>query len=220
MEQVDRRSVLGGIAATSVLLGAGSSRAAAGAPAAPKIALQTVLARAQSAKGRATKYVHSSEPPSERLAAWPRGHSADCSGFVGWCFGLPRKPAQIGADTKLGTDQIYKDATGDRRLFTQVQAPLVGDVILYPNYKITPGAEESSGHVALITAVRADGSYETIECASTPFDKTKDAIAFDRADAVFRCQVIMLAQIRKAHPDIPANKVRDPIFARYQGLVR
>lgn len=218
MGQVDRRSVLGRIAAASVVLSAGSAKSAAAA--APKITLQTVFARAESAKGKRTKYELYAVPPSELLPVWPRLHVADCSGFVGWCFGLPRKPAQIGKDTKLGTDQIYKDATEDRTLFNQVPAPLPGDIVLYPNYKIAPGADDAAGHVALITAVRSDGSYDTIECALTPFDKTKDAIAFDRADAVFHCQMIMLAQIRRAHPDIPADKVRDPIFARYLGLVR
>ncbi|WP_169798346.1 CHAP domain-containing protein [Sphingomonas soli] len=220
MAQVNRRSVLGGIAATSALMATGSSRSATAAQRAPKIALETVLARAESAKRRGTKYALYAEPPSERLAAWPRGHNADCSGFVGWCVGLPRTPRQIGVGTKLGTDQIYKDATADKALFTRIDAPEIGDIVLYPNYQIAPGVEGTPGHVALITAVRVDGSYDTIECASTPFHKTGDAIAFDRADTIFRGHAIELTRIRKAYPNLPADKVRDPIFARYLGLVR
>lgn len=220
MDRLDRRTALQGIAATTALLGAGvAPRARAATIPAPKISLGRVLERANSAKNKRTTYLLTVDPPSERLGAWPENRKADCSGFVGWCFGLPRKPAQL-VDLKLGTDQVYADATGANKLFAKIDAPQVGDVVLYPNYRIAPGAKGSSGHIALITAVAAGGRYETIECASTPFDKTGDAIAFDRGDSVFLSHPLVLEQIRKHHPDLPPAETRGPIFARYVGLVR
>ena len=80
---------------------------------------------------------------------------SDCSGFVGWCFGLPRKPRQIGEDTKLGTDQIYDDAVRDagNRLFASTD-----NIIVYPNYWSAPGRGDS-GHVASLTGKEARGRF-------------------------------------------------------------
>lgn len=216
-----RRSVMGGLAFVAATSSAASPVWAALPP--PPIRLDTVFARAESAKGKGTRYANTSEPPSETLNSWPAGTHADCSGFVGWCFGLPRKPRQIGRDLKLGTNQIYEDAVSPsgKHLFAQTDMPLVGDIIVYPNYLYMP-TRGDSGHVALLTARRADGHFEIIECASTPYHdpRVHEAIAFNRGEDVFRSHAELMLKVRQQYPDIPESMTRPPIYARYLGLLR
>lgn len=189
----------------------------------PPIRLDAVLARAQTAKGKRTIYENMSVPPSEKLAVWPRHRKSDCSGFVGWCFGLPRKPRLIGEDTKLGTDQIYDDAVRDagNRLFASTNNPMVGDIIVYPNYWSAPGRGDS-GHVALLTGKEASGRFSTIECASTPYHDPSigDAIASNRGEGIFIEHGRLMLEVRARYPEIPLKLTRPPIFARYLGLIR
>lgn len=201
----DRRHVLKGLAANAFLPGLGVIFG--GTPAysrtvpAPEISLARLRARAQSAAGKRTVYDFGMNPPPANVEVWPIEAHTDCSGFVAWCFGLTRWPKQY-QPKKFSTDAMYLDAhrAAGSQLFAETATPEAGDVVLYPYYatktltysQCTSNSTKaryrpfcSAGHVALITAVRPDGHYDTIECAYSPWKNDKDAIATTRGESIF-----------------------------------
>lgn len=136
-----------------------------------------VVTRALSAMGRGTQY-RLGRGGSNPEAKHP-GDSCDCSGFIAWALGLKRKQASIGW---VETSRICKDATGARKMFTEVKGPpQPGDLLVYPD-RVTqltlngmPGRAKPrvrQGHVGIWT----DGPG-VIHCSSSNYRKTGDAIA-------------------------------------------
>jgi len=78
------------------------------------------------------------------------------------------------------------------------------------------------GHVAIISGLGSGGGYQTIECASTPFNDPKigDAIAYNRGEGIFTRHAEEMADVRRRYPKAVPRMTQPPIFARYLGLIR
>ena len=78
----------------------------------------------------------------------------DCSGFLSWCWGEPRKDSDDGEDEIAGdwiwTDGLYVDARGPQRFGREIAAPhlQIGDALVYRGN--VPG--QPVGHCALVIA--------------------------------------------------------------------
>lgn len=106
--------------------------------------------------------------------------------------------------------------------------------MIYPSYAVLPLTYAqceleakydpycTPGHVAIISSLDAEGGYQTIECASTPFNdpEIRDAIAYTRGDDVFTRHADEMAKVRRDYPKALPKMTQPPIFARYLGLIR
>lgn len=205
---VDRRLAMASI----VLAGAAAAVPMVSASAAPAdggIFIRR-LTRARTALGRGTSYRIDTIPPHPDSDVWPKDIRADCSGFVAWCFRLNRYPPQL-RGAQLFTDTIYADAalSAGNVFFRRVVAPTPGGIVVFPWYRAEDGRH--AGHVALVTGVRGPGDYTIIDCSGSA-DDVGDAVT-ERPGQKFELHRAALARSRSAHPDWPAESLRDPIFA-------
>lgn len=109
-------------------------------PGSPTKALQYYL----SWGGRDPRAAHPGQPCfGERVWA------SDCSGFASWCLGISRHldafPHWGGS---ISTDSIWEAAEANDGWFQFVDAPQVGDLIVYPGHR--PG--HPIGHVGVVTS--------------------------------------------------------------------
>ncbi len=147
------------------------------------------VARAHSAIGYGTVYALGQG--GKRADAPHPGHECDCSGFIAWVFGTPRKvPTSIGW---IETSRIAKDATGKRLLFQRVYDPEPGDIVVFGDWTDATGRRRQ-GHVGILSEVPAEkgpfwwDGLRVIHCSSGN-SKNGDAIA--QTDAkVFRNRAI------------------------------
>ena len=120
--------------------------------------------------------------------------ACDCSGFVCWALGFPRKALQAAswtsADGWISTDSIWQDAMGPQGLFVKRAAAAPGCLVVYPRL----GSGHAHGHVGVVTEVDAQGHpTQVVHCSagnfeSAPFDaiKATDAEVFtSQAKSVF-----------------------------------
>lgn len=121
------------------------------------------LSQAQLALGQNTMYAMG-------LCIYPAkswSHANDCSGLILWCFGLTRNQFKLGATGS--TNAIYGDILSGKGLFVQTREPRVGGIIIYPNFTL-PGGMEDSGHVGLIKSVKLKD-----QCGKDPLWSASDA---------------------------------------------
>ena len=104
--------------------------------------------------------------------------ACDCSGLVCWALGMPR---QAGPQTWVNTDTIWDDANGRQVQFRKIGRAVAGCLVVYP--KIDSG--ENYGHVALVTAVNADGrAAQIVHCSAKNFSGAPpDAIKITTPEA-------------------------------------
>lgn len=118
-------------------------------------------------------------------ADWPWYRDAaidgcDCSGFVAWCLGLPRRlvtgPLADRYKPHFGewleTTAIVKDALSDFGLFSKVTWELArpGDLVVYGD----GGGHQ--GHVGLVSEVDAHGPVKVVHCSLGNFHAKGDAV--------------------------------------------
>jgi len=138
--------------------------------------LDARVARARSAIRKGTKYKmgRGGFKPSS-----PLPHDAalccDCSGFVAWCIFMSRSLEATGKDKRFGmgwieTTNIYRDAMGPERLFRQIEDPVPGCGVVYPD----KGGED--GHVGIVSSVQPSGAFTVVDCSSGQYRRTRQAI--------------------------------------------
>lgn len=107
--------------------------------------------------------------------------ACDCSGFVCWALGIPRRiHASVagGEDQWINTDSIWADAKGGQAQFRRLDAAVRGCLVVYPRPPKESG--ERYGHVGLVTEVGADRrATKIVHCSATnftaaPFDAIKN----------------------------------------------
>ena len=115
-----------------------------------------VVARARHAIGKGIIYKLGAGGKDPARALPATAGACDCSGFVAWCLGLPRRqPETIGW---IETSRMVRDARGANLLFVEVLEPQPGDVIVYPD------RNGRQGHCGIVSQV--DGGLRVIHCAS------------------------------------------------------
>jgi hypothetical protein len=76
----------------------------------------------------------------------------DCSGYIAWCLGIPRRvndPFYIQNNGGwLETTGVYKDILSPYGFFKALDAPRIGCVVVYPNQN------GHQGHIGLVTEVK------------------------------------------------------------------
>ncbi len=120
--------------------------------------------------------------------------ACDCSGFVCWALGFPRKASHAASWTStdgwISTDSIWQDAMGAQGLFVKRTQATPGCLVVYPRI----GSGHAQGHVGIVTEVDAAGRpTQVVHCSASnfenaPFDaiKTTDAEVFTwQAKSVF-----------------------------------
>ena len=137
-----------------------------------------ILARARSQMGRRVEYLigHGGSFPNLKSV----GPRCDCSGFVAWCVGSPRRvPDTIGW---IETSRIVKDTMGDRRLFVPAYHPEPGDLVVYGDWVDRTG-KRRQGHVGILSEVPVDqvapdwwARLKVVHCSLGNYRRTKDAI--------------------------------------------
>ena len=179
---------------------------------------QQVVDKARTALRRRTIYSIDTLPPKE--TTWPSGIRADCSGFVAWCLGLPRYPAEL-RGAQLFTTSFYEDAVrgGGNYFVRQVPGPVAGGIVVYPYYRLEPGAKRKPGHIALITVVRSATDYDIIDCSQSSFAETGDAIheSLESARRKFSGHAARLRAAALWYPALLPSDLRLPIFATSVG---
>ncbi len=83
----------------------------------------------------------------------------DCSGFVAWCLGVPRRRPGYGkggpVDGYVSTDSMYWDATKGPRAMLRPAVELVpGLVLVYPG-RFAAGLRIGVGHTGILASVPA-----------------------------------------------------------------
>lgn len=173
------------------------------------------VARARRALRQRTIYDLDEPPPAGDQ--WPQGWRTDCSGFIAWVHGLPRRPARYNTlnpnAQELFTDTLYDDATWRHIYFREVRSPEPGDVIVYPTWRDSAGVTEI-GHMALVSEVISAERFTIIDCAKSVYCDTGDAIS-ERAPRAFERHRVRLREVRAAAPAL--TDLKDPIFARFTG---
>ena len=87
----------------------------------------------------------------------------DCSGFVSWAIGISRfqgnkrKPWSAHIPW-IETTAIVQDATGLKRLFKEIEAPVPGCLVVYGD------SGKRQGHVGIVSVVRSAKDYDVIDC--------------------------------------------------------
>ncbi len=111
-------------------------------------------------------------------ATWDKRRS-DCSGFISHVLMTKREPKHS-RPFWIETTAIYKNATGSKTTFTQVQIPVPGCMVVYGD------SRGKQGHCGIVSDVHYVGpiwvGYDTIECASGIQGKLGKAIRI-RKDA-------------------------------------
>ncbi|KQP45066.1 CHAP domain-containing protein [Pseudorhodoferax sp. Leaf274] len=108
--------------------------------------------------------------------------ACDCSGFVCWALGIPRRTA---AGEWINTDSIWADAKGAQRGFLLRAQAAAGDLVVYPK-----PADAKYGHVGIVTEVDGAGrATRVLHCSALNFALAPagDAIR-ETAPAVFAQQ--------------------------------
>jgi hypothetical protein len=183
------------------------------------------LKRAEQAIGQRTMYAMGPDTPVG--GPWRRAN--DCSGLILWCFGFNRERF----DGEGSTNAIYADIMSRTGEFVRTLGPRVGGIVIYPNFKL-PGGSEDSGHIALIKSVTRKDScsgaplwkpgdaggvaeelpFEAYDCSSTSWWTFGDAVRVsDYLKFLLHDQLMVLA----AEAGAKAADVRRPVYAVLKG---
>jgi len=155
----------------------------------PVSSVDQLMGRARAALGHQVIYkLGSGGKKAEADSPADSENACDCSGFVAWALGLSRK-----TDDPLykkfnggwiNTDAIIHDAKTDGGFFRQLDAPVVGALLVYGStYK---EGKRKPGHVGIVTELDSEGNAAyIIDCGSSSYKKGGDAIT-EREPAMFR----------------------------------
>jgi hypothetical protein len=120
---------------------------------------ETIVSRAQSWCHIGTTYALS-KGGYEWLPDFP-AEELDCSGFIASVLGRSRKP-QLDFPYWLSTDSIWTDCGDKQRLFKQINKPIRGCLVVYPD------DDGKQGHVSVVSAEDVEnGELTGIDCASS-----------------------------------------------------
>lgn len=174
----------------AALEGLDDAAACSSSPELPAV-LSARVARARSAIGKGIRYKlgrggfapNNALPGRAGDPALDDHAGCDCSGFAAWIAGLSRGPRQV-APAWIETSAIVADATGARRTFRQVAAPIPGAFVVYPDHA------GDQGHIGLLTST-AGGVLRGVDCSSSRSKATGQAITerglefFRKAGAIY-----------------------------------
>lgn len=154
----------------------------------------THLLKARSAIGRGTIYVLGKGGYDPKKSH--PGDSCDCSGFVAWCLGIPRK--QEDTIGYIETTRVYKDALNANILFQAVDNPRDAHVVVYPDtYKLVQvdggkvrRQKVSEGHIGIVS-----GPGLVIHCSKSNYKRTRDAIQ-ETSDKAFLAKGAVFARFK------------------------
>jgi hypothetical protein len=117
------------------------------------------------------------EPRSEHPARVNRDGrpQCDCSGFACWVYSISRLQGDKGKPWSsqiqwVNTDAMVRDANGPQRLFTRLDGPVPGCIVVYGR------KGQRVGHCAVLTEVSPTGRIFGIDCASGAFGLIGQAI--------------------------------------------
>jgi hypothetical protein len=111
----------------------------------------------------------------------PRGYGCDCSGFIAWCYmykrtreGFNHGPWSSVSDA-VSTDSMVEDGEHKHELFTVVDRPMAGDLLVYPGIRGPDGKRIRIGHVGIVSKTAAEwdpkepqyGELEVIQCQAS-----------------------------------------------------
>ena len=103
--------------------------------------------------------------PSKQTCA-PAG-SCDCSGFVAWCLGVPRKNSNPYYIQQNGgwfeTTAVYRDAFTEFGFVSPTLNPKPGDLLVYPDRK------GKQGHIGIVSNVDVPDNFKIIHCSSSNY---------------------------------------------------
>lgn len=151
--------------------------------------LQGRCIRARGAVGRGTRYTLGQGGYSPMDPLPTRNGQCDCSGFVAWCIGMDRWQGRHKKPWKslipwIETTAIVKDAKGAQKLFTTIETPVPGCLVVYGD------RFGKQGHVGIVDNVTSKTVFEVVHC-SKGNDRAGDAIQrtsgalFVRAKTIF-----------------------------------
>lgn len=127
-------------------------------------------ARSMIAQGTVYKLGKGGFKPEGSL--WSPGQTCDCSGFSAWALGFPRE-LPPGSGHWLQTTTYWQGGGFPGGVpFRQqpIAAAIPGDLLVYPD------ANGREGHIAIVTAIDAQGPATIVHCSSKNFRDTGDAI--------------------------------------------
>jgi len=149
------------------------------------ITLREVLKRAKSAISRKIRYglgyggLNPDAPGPESAEGL-----CDCSGFVCWCLGFSRKVDDVKYVEFNGgwvnTDAMIQDGKYWGRLFTILDEPKVGCLIVYGS-----GKGRRYGHVGIVVSVTKGKVEKVIHCSKENERRYGNAV-WETDDAVWR----------------------------------
>lgn len=117
----------------------------------------------------------------------------DCSGFVAWCIYMGRDLVSTGKARFLGfgwieTSLMYRDAMHKHMLFTRIEKPVPGCIVVYPDRRSL--LSKKSGHTGVVVNVEPN-TLTVVDCSSSNSRIHKQAIRerngnfFIKAGAIF-----------------------------------
>lgn len=153
--------------------------------------IETLLGRARSGLGKATRYDSPGVMPGFGASTWPHeGACNDCSGFVLWCLRFPSSdPASRRVNhplyTRLNggwfeTGTIYADAGAPVGYFRRIADAVPGALLAYPDQVAEDGAT-TDGHAGIVVEAAANrqgvaAATRVVHCSLTNWRETGDAI--------------------------------------------
>lgn len=145
-----------------------------------------VVSRARSAVGRNTTYMLGAggNKPTKPVPANILGQ-CDCSGFIAWVFGTPRKVDNDWYAKQNGgwieTTAVAKDAelieASHSGIFAGVEwkDARPSDIVVWGDHTDNSG-EHHEGHVGIVTEVDSGGPRSVVHCSHGNWAATGDAI--------------------------------------------
>lgn len=130
----------------------------------------------------------------------------DCSGFVSWCLGLSRQTAdpfyrQLNGGW-IETTAVVADAIAPRGLFSRVDVPEPGDIMVWGDSK--KNGRTVQGHIGIIAAVENGRATRVIHCSSGNFRRLGKAVQETNAD-IFHNNGAIYARCLAVGSAVPAG---------------
>ena len=138
------------------------------------------MARARKGIGRGVAYKlgrggFNAKHPNE--VGWDKGLS-DCSGYVSWVLMLKRAPKLI-RPFWIETTAVWRDATGKQRTFQQINKPVPGCIVVFPDRN---GRE---GHIGIVAEVYGGAGYDVVDCTGKGIREHPGTYFRGRSDTIF-----------------------------------
>ena len=152
--------------------------------------VNTTVTRAKSGLGKGTEYKSPGKMPKFASPTWPQNAKNDCSGFVYWSVRFPSNPPESRQVDHpfykkinggwFETTAIYADGNASVGYFTKLDNPVVGAMLVYPDYVGADG-KSHDGHIGIITKVKANakgiaGVSSVIHCSLGAWKSKHDAV--------------------------------------------